>query len=133
MILLAALTLSVVATTSTPIVPNDNRTPAGVLTDGVLTLRLRAATGTWRPKGEHGPALEVEAFGGERQALTIPAPLVRVSEGTTIAASIRNELTTALRVHGLCDRLADVCPAVDVAPGEMRDVRFTAASSGTYH
>ena len=133
MILLAALTLSVVATTSTPIVPNDNRTAAGVLTDGVLTLKLRAATGIWKPKGEDGPALEVEAFGEERHPLTIPAPLLRVPEGSTIAASVRNELTTALRVHGLCDRQAGVCTPVDVPPGETRDIRFTAGTSGTYH
>ena len=133
MILLAALTLFVVATSSTPIVPNDNRTPAGVQTNGVLTLKLRAAIGTWRPKGEHGPALEVEAFGEDQHALTIPAPLVRVRERTTIVASIRNELTTALRVHGLCDRQADVCTPVDVPPGQMQDVRFIANTSGTYH
>jgi manganese oxidase len=133
MILLAALTLSVVATSSRPIVPNDNRTPAGALTDGVLTLKLRAASGTWKPRADDGPALEVEAFGEEGHALAIPAPLVRVPQGTAIAASVRNALTTVLRVHGLCDRQDGVCAPLEVPPGETREVSFTATTSGTYH
>jgi FtsP/CotA-like multicopper oxidase with cupredoxin domain len=133
---LAALVLS--ATTiaprpANPVLPNDNRTPAGVLINGVLTLKLRAAIGTWKPKGDAGTALTVEAFGEEGRALSIPAPLIRIPEGTAIAATITNELTTTLRVHGLCDRQADRCEPVAVAPGETQQIRFAAETSGTYH
>src|SRR5262245_24722529 len=83
---------------------NDNRRPAGILDGDTLTLSLRAAAGLWRPEGEKGPALEIEAFGEDAAALTIPAPLIRVQEGTEIAATVRNELTRPMRVFGLCER-----------------------------
>ena len=47
-----------------PIVINDNRRPAGVFENGTLTLRLRAGVGLWRPEGETGPAVRIEAFTG---------------------------------------------------------------------
>ena len=71
---------------------NDNRTAAGQLRDGVLTLTLRAGVGQWRPEGAGGPVLTVEAFGEVTGALQVPAPLVRVTEGTRIIASVRNDL-----------------------------------------
>jgi manganese oxidase len=112
---------------------NDNRRPAGVLADGVLTLELRAAVGLWRPEGNAGPELRVEAFGEGASPLSVPAPLVRVPEGTEIAATIRNELTTAIRVHGLCERGGATCAPVPVEAGETRAVRFKTGPAGTYH
>ena len=83
---------------------NDNRRPAGIPASGMLMLSLRAAAGLWRPEGEKGPALEIEAFGEVGSTLTIPAPLIRVPEGTAVAATVRNELARPLRVFGLCER-----------------------------
>ena len=80
--------------------PNDNTRAAGALERGTLTVRLRAAAGTWRPEGPDGPALAIEAFGVEGGALMVPAPLIRVTEGTMLAVSIRNDLATPLRVNG---------------------------------
>jgi len=39
------------------VVPNDNRVAAGVLANGVLTLRLVARLGRWFPDGNAGPSL----------------------------------------------------------------------------
>src|SRR4030095_12650188 len=58
------------------IVANDNTRAAGVVSDGTLTLNLRAAAGLWRPEGEDGPALRVEAFGEISSSLSVPAPLI---------------------------------------------------------
>ena len=116
-----------------PISPNDNRTPAGALADGTLRLDLRAAEGRWQPEGPSGPALDIQAFGEVASALVIPAPLIRVREGTEIAASIRNDLSTPMRVHGLCDRSDATCPPLDVPPGETRALRFKSGPAGTYH
>ena len=41
----------------------------------------------WQPEGEHGSALTIEAFGEEDAALSVPAPLIRVTEGATIVVS----------------------------------------------
>jgi FtsP/CotA-like multicopper oxidase with cupredoxin domain len=113
--------------------PNDNLQSAGTLNDGTLTLALRAAAGGWQPEGPAGPTLEIEAFGEIDSALTVPAPLIRVVEGTAIAVSIRNDLHTTLTVHGLCSRDEKGCPALDVPAGETRDIRFAASRAGTYH
>ena len=113
--------------------PNDNLQAAGILTDGTLTLALRAAVGGWQPEGPAGPALEIEAFGEIGSVLTVPAPLIRVVEGTAIAVSIRNDLHTTLTVHGLCSREEKGCPTVDVPAGDTRDIRFPAGRAGTFH
>jgi FtsP/CotA-like multicopper oxidase with cupredoxin domain len=112
---------------------NDNRRPAGSRDGHVLTLRMRAAGGLWYPEGDHGPALEIEAFGELTQPLQVPSPLIRVPEGTEIVASVRNDLAHALRVHGLCSRDGTPCPPVEIAPSAERELRFTAGRAGTYH
>ena len=112
---------------------NDNRTAAGQLRGEVLTLALRAGVGQWRPEGPDGPALTVEAFGEVTGPLQVPAPLVRTTEGTRIVASVRNDLTEPLRVHGLCARDGSACEALDVPPATTREIQFVAARAGTYH
>ena len=112
---------------------NDNRAPAGALAHGVLTVRLRAGLGAWRPRAESGPALRIEAFGEGSSPLSVPAPLIRVPAGTVIAVTIRNDLDDPLRVHGLCERSGGACPSIDVAAGETQHVQFKAGHVGTYH
>src|SRR3954468_1163051 len=99
------------------VVANDNRKPAGSMADGALQLKLRAADGMWRPEGDAGPALRIEAFGEAGQSLSAPAPLIRVNEGTPIVITIANDLESSLRVGGLCDRAQTGCAPVEVAPG----------------
>jgi FtsP/CotA-like multicopper oxidase with cupredoxin domain len=121
------------AATVETVTPNDNTRAAGVMTDGALTLRLRAARGSWRPEGPDGPALSVEALGEASSGLTVPAPLIRVAEGTPIVVSIQNDLDASLHVNGLCTRDGTPCPAVDVPAGGAREVRFSSGRAGTYH
>jgi manganese oxidase len=112
---------------------NDNRRPAGVAVENTLSLHLRAEEGLWRPEGDGGPALRVEAFGADGDALRVPAPLIRVREGTTIVATIRNTLDRTLTVRGLCNREGQPCAPVDVPAASSREVRFTVERAGTYH
>ena len=44
---------------------NDNRTPAGVLARGVLTMRFVVREGEWHPDVESAPGLVVHAFAEE--------------------------------------------------------------------
>lgn len=115
------------------VVTHDNRRPAGSLADGVLTLELRAQVGTWRPEGETGRAILIEAFSEGSSAPSAPAPLIRVPEGTAIAVSVRNDLEHTLRVHGLCDRSNASCRPLEVPASETREVHFTSGPPGTYH
>ncbi len=116
-----------------PVVINDNRKPAGVFENGTLTLRLRAGRGLWRPEGEAGPALTIEAFGEGTSPLMAPAPLIRVPQGTEILASVRNELTSTMRLFGFCERGAAACVPIDIPAGTTKEVRFKTGPAGTYH
>jgi len=112
---------------------NENLTAAGTVADGTVTLNLRAAEGLWRPEGDAGPALRVEAFGEEGAALVVPSPMIRARAGVAIAVSIRNDLDATLTVHGLCARPVDKCAPVTIPPAERRTVTFTVDAPGTYH
>lgn len=116
-----------------PAQPNDNRRAAGRLEGGTLTLALRAARGVWAPEGAEGPTVAIEAFGEAEAELQVPAPLIRVPEGTTIDATIANELEGPLTVHGLCTRGGAPCEALTVPPGATRARRFASGPAGTYH
>ena len=107
---------------ASPVSVNDNRTPAGKPETGVLHLHLRAARGVWRPEGEDGRVLGVEAFGEVGKSLQVPAPLIRIRQGTAIAGTIRNDLDSPLGIHGLCARDGTPCLPIEVAPGEARRV-----------
>jgi FtsP/CotA-like multicopper oxidase with cupredoxin domain len=112
---------------------NDNLRAAGQVGGKILRLDLRAGTGRWQPEGPAGPTLEIEALGEVGKALTVPAPLIRVVEGTEIAASVRNDLSVPLTIHGLCTRGTATCSRLEVPPQQTREVRFASGPPGTYH
>src|SRR5262245_8769435 len=97
LVLVAGATKPFVADT---VVPNDNRRPIGTLEKGVLTVSLEARTGRWYPEGEGGRALEVAAFAEPGKPLSNPGPLIRVTVGTTVRATIHNRLDKPLKVFG---------------------------------
>src|SRR5215471_8565487 len=114
---------------------NDNRSPAARPSGSVLTVRLDARTGRWFPDGDARPGLLVNAFAVTDGPLQIPGPLLRVPEGTTIRATVRNGLDVPLVMHGLYSR-AD--PNVDTATvaipaGDTHTFTFAAGRPGTYY
>src|SRR5687768_12162185 len=111
---------------------NDNLATAGRLEAGVLAVRLVADMGTWRPNGPEGAPLTIAAFGEDGSALSVPGPLIRGVEGTTVALSLRNALGSDLRVSGLCAGAAP-CAPVTVAAGESREIRFSLTRPGTFY
>jgi len=115
------------------ILANDNRSPAGQLRNGVLTIVLETRTGIWYPEEKDGPGLEVQAFAEEGKPLQIPGPLIRVPEGTEIHATLRNNIPNAtLEIHGLHTRPGDPKDTIKVEPGSTREVHFRAGPPGTY-
>jgi FtsP/CotA-like multicopper oxidase with cupredoxin domain len=116
---------------------NDNRSPAGTLANGVLTIRLEIREVEWHPDGDGDPGLVVRAFAEAGKPASIPGPLIRVPEGTVIHAFVHNTLPdSSLTVRGLSTRGAAVAAAADtiqILPGATREVRFTAGPAGTYY
>jgi manganese oxidase len=114
------------------IVANDNRRPAGILHDGVLTLHLVAQDGLFFPEGEGGRGVPMQAFAEEGKPPVAPAPLVRVPEGTELHVSVTNTLDHPLRLRGFGDRSRVTADSVEIAPGETRELRLRAPAPGTY-
>ena len=114
-----------------PAIPNDNRTPAGALANDTLTVALELRVATWRPNGDSGIALPVEAFAEAGHDASIPGPLLRVPSGTEMNVSVHNLLDVRAVVHGLRDH-DGTSDSLVLAPGERRDVRFTARTVGTH-
>lgn len=112
---------------------NDNRTPAGTLTNGVLSLRLEARQVHWQPEGPDGITLTVPAFAEDGKPPAVPGPLVRVPSGTRIAVHLRNAFASeTLTIHGMHDRPGHTDQTAALKPGEARDISFAAGPPGTF-
>jgi manganese oxidase len=133
--LLAAWTAPSPAVTpeATPIEPNDNTRPAGQLRDGVLTVRIEARSGLWRPQADDGDGVVVHAFAEGGASLRNPGPLIRVRAGTRVEARVRNGLADTLVAYGLHTRPGTGAEHVVVAPGATAAVTFDAGAPGTYY
>lgn len=115
------------------VVPNDNRLAAGVLSNGVLRVRLEARPGRWYPDGNDGPSLVMPMFAEVGRLPRNPGPLIRVTTGTTIRVSVRNALSdSTLVVYGLMTRPGSATDTIQVRPGATRELSFTAGAPGTY-
>ncbi len=112
---------------------NDNRAPAGHESRGVLRLHLEARLGRWYPQADDGPSEPMQAFAEEGHRPLVPGPLVRVRAGTRIEITLRNKLAKkTLVVYGLHTRPGSPHDTIQVAPGAVREVRFSAGQPGTY-
>ncbi|HKE92096.1 MAG TPA: multicopper oxidase domain-containing protein [Gemmatimonadales bacterium] len=115
------------------IAPNDNRRPAGVLANEVLTVNLEARSGLWYPDGPDGLARNVAAFAEAGGPLQDPGPLIRVPAGTEVRVTVRNALDEVLTMFGLGVTRGVAGDSVRIEPGATREVRFTLAEPGTYY
>ena len=112
---------------------NDNRKPAGLLSNGVLTVHLIVGMARWYPEAQDGPYVDVPAIAEEGKAPQIPAPLIRVPVGTIIDATIRNTLTdSTIYFRGFTTRPAKAVDSIPIRPGESREIRFEAGAPGDY-
>lgn len=111
---------------------NDMRAAAGKLANGVLTLKLEARNGVWYPEGEKGMARNVAAFAEAGKRMQVPGPLVRVQVGTEVRITLRNTLAEPLWMFGLGEKRGMAADSFVIAPGEVRDVRFTVQEAGVF-
>ncbi|HVI08851.1 MAG TPA: multicopper oxidase domain-containing protein [Candidatus Binatia bacterium] len=119
--------------TSDEILANQNRTPAGKLENGVLTVHLEIRSGTWHAEAADGPPLYVHAFAEAGKPLSIPGPLLRVPVGTTLKVTVDNKYKKPATVFGLNTRPGDPKAGIAIPPGESRETSFLAGAAGTYY
>jgi FtsP/CotA-like multicopper oxidase with cupredoxin domain len=131
---LSLVTLAGYASDPIPTVSaNDNRTLAGTLRDGVLTVDLVVQMTRWYPEAADGPFAEVVAFSESGKIPQVPGPLIRVPEGTVIQATVRNALsdsTVFMRDFGTRPSTRE--DSIAIRPGETKSIRFLAGAPGSY-
>jgi len=130
--ILAAI-LSAQSPAADEILANQNRTPAGKLENGVLTVHLEIREGTWHAEADDGPPLYVQAFAETGQPASIPGPLLRMPEGTTVEVTIENKIKKPATVFGFNTRPGDPKAGIEIPAGESRKTRFAAGAAGTYY
>jgi FtsP/CotA-like multicopper oxidase with cupredoxin domain len=113
-------------------VANDNRRPAGRLEKGILELSLELRKGVWHPEGENGEAIPIYGLAEAGKPLQVPAPLIRVPQGTTVEISIKSGLTVPTTLFGLHQRPGSARDVVTLEAGATRQIRFEAGAPGTY-
>jgi FtsP/CotA-like multicopper oxidase with cupredoxin domain len=115
------------------IIPNDNRVSAGTEQDGLLELDLEVKWGDFRMETPDRPGLRIVAVGEVGKQLSIPSPLIRVTEGTKIRAKVTNTLAdSTITVFGLQKRPYTISDSLFIPPGESREVMFETGTAGTY-
>ena len=124
--------LPLAAQSPVAIATNDNRSPAGELRNGVLTIHLEVDEGLWHPQSEAGEALRIHAFGETGGPLKNPGPLIRVPQGTEIVGTVHNALPVRVTLHGLHERPGEEKDAITLQPGATQQIRFKAGAPGTY-
>ena len=113
--------------------PNDNQRAAGTLANGVLTVTLEARTGVWAPEGVHGPKFTVAAFADRGGPPQTPGPLLRVSVGTEVRATVHNRLAVPLWMYGLGATRGYGGDSVLIAPNASHRFRFRARAAGLFY
>ena len=112
--------------------PNDNRSPAGIVSNDTLRISLVVKVARWYPEADDGLFVDVPVFAEEGKTPSIPGPLIRVREGTTIVATVANELSdSTIWMHGLVTRPAKA-DSTAVRPGTRRTFTFKSGRPGTY-
>ncbi len=115
------------------VVPNDNRTPAGAVHNGVLNLNLNVGYGVWHPDGQQPSGIVLQAFSQQGEAPRIPGPLLRVRTGAEVHATIHNSLHLATVVlHGFGPHDGQPAAVVSIPPQSNREIDFRAGQPGNY-
>lgn len=113
--------------------PNDNTRAAGQQTGDTLRLQLTVQLADWFPEAADGPKVRAPVFAESGRAPSVPAPLIRVREGTIVVATVRNALAdSAITLLGLTTHPAPRDSAI-LAPGVTRTFTFAAGAAGTYY
>ncbi len=114
-------------------VANDNRVAAGRLRGDTLELRLVVQRAEWYPEDSAGAHVMIEAFGEEGALPRIPAPLIRVSEGTVVHVTVRNALPdSTIHLIGFGTHPTAAGDTIPVPLGRSVERTFRAGAPGSY-
>jgi len=103
---------------------NDNRTAAGALANGTLTLSLDVVEAAYQAEGPTDPVVRAFAFAEPGKAPVVPGPLVRAPLGTLVRLTVRNRTDSALVLGGMRRKLPAGRDTVHLAAGATREIAF---------
>ncbi len=110
---------------------NDNRRPAGRMRGDTLSVALEVRVARWYPEAEDGPFVDAPMLAEVGRSPQVPGPLIRVREGTVIAATLHNALVdSTVTWIGLASKPGT--DTVRVPPGATATIRFVAGQPGSY-
>ncbi|MEO6526325.1 MAG: multicopper oxidase domain-containing protein [Gemmatimonadaceae bacterium] len=113
-------------------VANQNRTPAGKLSRGTLTLALDVVESAYQPEGVNDPVVRILALAEPGKTPQVPGPLLRAPVGTTVRLTLRNRSDSAVMLSGFRQSLAAESDTVNLAAGATRELTFRLDSVGTF-
>jgi len=111
---------------------NDNRTAAGALANGTLTLSLDVVEAAYQAEGPTDPVVRAFAFAEPGKAPVVPGPLVRAPLGTLVRLTVRNRTDSALVLGGMRRKLPAGRDTVHLAAGATREIAFQLDVAGNY-
>ena len=111
---------------------HQNRTSAGRMAGTTLRLDLDIVESAWAPEGNEAPALPILAFAERGKQPLVPGPLVRVPQGTVVVLTLRNQSDSALVIGDLRPGVGGDADTLQIAPGAMRELRYSLDVPGTY-
>jgi manganese oxidase len=115
------------------VIANDNRASAGTLRNGVLTVGLDVVVARWYPEAPDGPFVDVPVFAEQGKAPMVPAPLIRVPQGTRVRMVVRNRLPTGeIGLWGMGATMPGDTGTLALTAGRVDTLEFTAGTSGSY-
>ena len=111
---------------------NDNRQPAGTLSNGRLTLSLDVVESAFQAEGDHDPVVRALAFAETGKAPQIPGPLLRAPLGTAVHLTVRNLSDSAVMLGGLRQSLPAGRDTLHIAAGATREITFRLDKVGNF-
>jgi FtsP/CotA-like multicopper oxidase with cupredoxin domain len=111
---------------------NDNRQPAGTLSNGRLTLSLDIVESAFKAEGDHDPIVRALAFAETGKAPQIPGPLLRAPLGTVVHLTLHNRSDSTVILGGLRPSLPAGRDTLHVAAGATREITFRLDKVGNF-
>src|SRR5687767_9235676 len=111
---------------------NDNRQPAGTLSNGRLTLSLDIVESAFKAEGDHDPIVRALAFAETGKAPQIPGPLLRAPLGTVVHLTVHNRSDSTVMLGGLRPSLPASRDTLLVAAGATREITFRLDKVGNF-
>ncbi|MEO8561809.1 MAG: multicopper oxidase domain-containing protein [bacterium] len=113
-------------------VANQNRVPAGRLSNGTLTVAFDIVEAGYHPEGAEDPVVRILALAEPGKTPQVPGPLLRAPVGTTVRLTLRNRSDSALMFSGFRQSMKAKDDTVQIAAGATRELTFRLDSVGTF-